>query len=92
VFLNIQSPDAILLLNKNKGAFSMTVKNIEKTILQLSPAERIHIVENILDSLHKPDPEIEQAWITESEKRYSAFKKGKVKAIPLESIKKRIVR
>ena len=70
----------------------MTVKNIEKTILQLSFAERIHIVENILDSLHKADPEIEQAWIAESEKRYSDFKKGKAKAITLETLKKRIAR
>ncbi len=70
----------------------MTVKNIEKSILHLSPAERIHIVENILDSLHKPDPEIERAWIAESEKRYSDFKKGKVKAVTFESLKKRTTR
>ena len=70
----------------------MTVKNIEKTILQLSPFERIRIVENILDSLHKPNPEIERAWIAESEKRFSDFKKGKIKAIPLEIVKRRIAR
>ena len=70
----------------------MTTKNIEKSILQLSPFERIRIVENILDSLHTPDPEIERAWVAESEKRFSAFKKGKVKAITLESLKKRISR
>ena len=70
----------------------MTIKNIERNILRLSPGQRIHIVENILDSLHKPDPEIEQAWIAESEKRFSAFKKGKVKTITLESLKKRIAR
>jgi len=66
----------------------MTAKNIEKSILQLSPYERIRIVENILDSLHKPDPEIERAWVIESEKRFSAFKKGKIKGIPLEVVMK----
>ena len=70
----------------------MTVKNIEKSILQLSFAQRIRIVENILESLHKPDPEIERAWIAESEKRFSDFKKGKIKAIPYETIKKQIDR
>jgi len=70
----------------------MTVKNIEKSILQLSPFERIRIVENILESLHKPDPQIEHAWIAESEKRFSEFKKGKTKAISLEIVKKRIAR
>ena len=70
----------------------MTLKNIEKSILRLSPAQRIHIVENVLDSLHKPDPEIERAWVAESERRFSAFKKGKVKAIALENLKKRVFR
>jgi putative addiction module component (TIGR02574 family) len=68
----------------------MTTKNIEKSILQLSPYERIRIVENIIDSLHKPDPEIERAWIAESEKRFSAFKKGKIKGIPLEVVMKQL--
>ncbi len=70
----------------------MTIKNIKKSILHLNPVERIHIVENILDSLHKPDPEIERAWIAESEKRFSAYKKGKVKGIPFETVKKQIFR
>ena len=73
------------------GGF-MTVKAIEKNILRLSPADRIHIVENILDSLHKPDPKIERAWIAESEKRFSAYKKGKIKGVPFETIQKQIPR
>lgn len=73
----------------NNGG-SMTIKNIEKTILQLSPSKRIHIVENILASLNHPDRKIEKMWITESEKRYSAFKAGKIKPISLQNIKKRL--
>lgn len=69
----------------------MTIKSIEKTILQLSPFERIRIVENILDSLHKPDPKIERAWIAESEKRFAAYKKGKIKGISLENVKKSLL-
>jgi putative addiction module component (TIGR02574 family) len=68
----------------------MTVKNIEKTILQLPPKKRIHIVERILNSLNAPDKKIEKLWVTESEKRYSAYKAGKIKAVSLESIKKRL--
>ena len=40
----------------------MTVTNIEKSILQLSPIQRLRIVDNILTSLDKPDPKIERAW------------------------------
>ena len=68
----------------------MTIKTIEQHILKLSPTKRIHVVETILKSLDEPNPQIERAWIVESEKRYSAFRKGKIKAISLDNLKKRI--
>ena len=70
----------------------MTIKTIEKDILRIAPAERMKIVETILNSLNKPNPEIERAWIAESEKRYAAFKRGEIRAVSLESLKKRIAR
>ena len=70
----------------------MTIKNIEKDILQLSPKERIHIVEHILASLNTPDPKIEKFWVAESEKRYAAYKSGDIKPISLHSMKKRFAR
>jgi len=68
----------------------MTTKSIEKTILQLSPIERIRIVENILASLNHPDKSIERAWGIESDNRLAAYKNGKVKGISLETVKKRL--
>lgn len=70
----------------------MTTKNIEKSILQLSPIERIRIVEHILASLDNPDPTIEHAWGVESDKRLKAYKKGTIKGISLETVKKRLPR
>jgi len=70
----------------------MTVKNIEKSILQLSPIQRLRIVDNILASLDKPDPEIERAWGQESDRRLTAYKNGKVKGISLETIKKHLTK
>ena len=70
----------------------MTVKNIEKKILRLSPAQRIHIVENILASLNVPDPAIERVWAKESDKRLGAYRSGKTKGITLETVKKRFAR
>jgi len=40
-----------------------------------------------MDDLDIPDPDVEKLWIEESEKRYKAYKEGKVKGIPLEVIK-----
>ncbi|MEK6538936.1 MAG: addiction module protein [Nitrospirota bacterium] len=70
----------------------MTIKNIEKSILQLPPKERIHIVEHVLASLNTPDQKIEKLWVAESEKRYAAYKSGKIKPLSLQSIKKRFAR
>ena len=66
----------------------MTIKSIERSIPKLSPSERIHLIESLVASLDKPDPSIERAWAKESDKRLAAYKKGKIKGIPLETIKK----
>ena len=70
----------------------MTIKNIEKSILRLSPIKRIRIVEDILASLNEPNPAIERAWAIESDKRLAAYKNGKVKGISLEAIKKHLAK
>ncbi|MBF0479492.1 MAG: addiction module protein [Candidatus Omnitrophica bacterium] len=70
----------------------MTVKNIEKNILQLSPIQRLRMVDNILASLDKPDPEIEREWGVESDKRLAAYKNGKLKGINFETIKKQLAK
>lgn len=70
----------------------MTVKNIEQSILKLSPLKRIHIVEKILQSLDTPDPQIERAWAKESDKRLKSYKNGSAKATDWEIVKKRLVK
>ena len=66
----------------------MTTKEIEKQSLKLSPVDKIHLVEKLLSSLDKPDPEIERTWIKESEARFAAYEKGELKTIPLEKVLK----
>ena len=68
----------------------MITKDLEKKTLQLKPFDKIHLVEMLLESLDKPNPEIEKAWVAESEARYTAYKTGKIKAISLDSVQKRI--
>ena len=64
---------------------------LAKKALQLSPIERIRLVEAILYTLDKPDPTIEKSWIAESEARYEAFKKGELKATDWNEVRKRIL-
>lgn len=50
----------------------MINENIQHKILNLKATEKIQLVELILDSLDKPDLEIQNEWIAESEKRFDA--------------------
>ena len=69
-----------------------SVDQLAKKATGLQPVERIRLVEAILYSLDKPDPDIEQSWIAESETRYEAYKRGELEAIDWEEIKKRYER
>lgn len=67
----------------------MDTKTILMNALHLRPAERLQIVEYLINSLDKPDEEIEKAWSKEAEKRYKAYKEGKVKTYELKEISER---
>ena len=70
----------------------VSLERLAREALELRPAERIQLVEALLDSLDKIDPDIEKRWIAESEDRYEAYTKGELKAIEWEEIKKRYER
>jgi putative addiction module component (TIGR02574 family) len=67
----------------------MDTKSILKEPLHLRPTERLQLVEYLVNSLDKPDTEVEKAWSGEAEKRYKAFKQGKVKTYDLREIAER---
>ena len=66
----------------------MINEDIQQEVLGLKALEKIHLVELILESLDKPDMEIQNKWIEESEKRYDAYKSGKVKAFSYKEVMK----
>ena len=68
----------------------MITKELQIETLSLNPADKICLVEMLLDSLKNSDPEIEAAWVAESERRYAAYKRGEIKGSTLEEMKKRI--
>ena len=50
----------------------MNTRDRVKQALQLEPAKRYELVEEILHSLDQPDPVIEAAWLEEAERRLAA--------------------
>ncbi len=69
-----------------------SLDHLAKKAMELKPVERIRLVEALLYSLDKPDPDIEQSWIVEAEARYKAHKRGELEAIDWDEIKKRYER
>ncbi|MGI9405830.1 MAG: addiction module protein, partial [Hyphomicrobiaceae bacterium] len=53
---------------------------------RLPAAERIKLVEQILDSLDKVDPAIEAAWADEAQSRLAAYEEGTIGARPADDV------
>ncbi|MBI5417110.1 addiction module protein [Candidatus Poribacteria bacterium] len=58
---------------------------IEKA-LDLRPQDKIILIEALITSLDKPDPEMSKIWVQEAEARLQAYRNGKTKGIPVEEI------
>lgn len=58
---------------------------IEKA-LELKPQDKIILIEALVTSLDKPDPEISRIWVQEAEARLKAYREGRTKGIPAEEI------
>ena len=78
-----------LMVGLNRRNIMESVDQLAKKATVLKPIDRIRLVEAILYSLDKPNPEIEKSWIAESEARYEAYKRGELDSIDWEEIKKR---
>jgi putative addiction module component (TIGR02574 family) len=61
------------------------VEILEKA-LRLPPEERFVIVEGLLKSLDVPDPELDNVWVEEAERRLKRYREGKLTAIPIEEV------
>ncbi len=62
----------------------MTMNEIMKQVLELEPARRFELVEEILRSLDQPNPEIEQEWLEEAERRLAAYRRGNTLPVSAE--------
>ncbi|MBL8645369.1 MAG: addiction module protein [Rhodospirillaceae bacterium] len=61
-------------------------KQLSAAAKNLSTADRLELVETLLDSLDAPDPAIDRQWAKEAEDRLAAYRRGEIKAASLESV------
>lgn len=66
-----------------------SLKQLAEKAIGLKPLDRLLLVEAILCSLDRPDPDIEKCWVAESEARYAAYKKGELQTVDWDMIVKR---
>ena len=65
-----------------------TLDQLTKKAIGLRPIDRMRLVEAILQSLDKPDQDVEKAWAAESDARYEAYRRGELEACDWDEIKK----
>jgi putative addiction module component (TIGR02574 family) len=61
-------------------------KELSAKARKLSPAERLELVDDLLASLDEADPQIDRLWAKEAEERLSAYRRGEIKAVPLQEV------
>lgn len=62
---------------------STRLEVLEAEVLQLAPADRSHLLERLVASLDL-DPDVEQAWAREADRREAELESGLVAAVPGE--------
>ncbi len=63
-----------------------TADALSAQAVQLSPEERMQVVERILDSLDQPDVALDALWAREADSRLAAYRRGEVKAVALSEV------
>ncbi|MBL8500048.1 MAG: addiction module protein [Nitrosomonas sp.] len=64
----------------------MDKKKLIAEAVKLPPAERFSVIDELLHSLDRIDPELDRIWIEEAERRLQAYREGKVKGIPASDV------
>ena len=63
-----------------------TAEALSAQAAQLPPAERMQVVERILDSLDQPDAALDMLWAHEASDRLAAYRRGEINAVALSDV------
>ena len=64
-------------------------EKVRKQVQSLPDSDKLQLVDVLLTELDKPDPDIDRVWAAESQRRWKAYKAGKMKAVPYREVMKR---
>jgi putative addiction module component (TIGR02574 family) len=57
-----------------------------KAALNLTPKEKVELIDKMLSSLDAPDKTLDKLWSQEAEDRITAFEKGEIKALTIKEV------
>lgn len=63
-----------------------TAEILRAQAAQLPPAERVTLVEQILDSLDEPDASLDALWAKEADSRLAAYRRGDIRVVALSDV------
>jgi putative addiction module component (TIGR02574 family) len=64
----------------------ISAKALSAQAMQLSPDERLALVDQLLDTLDEPDATLDALWAKEAESRLAAYRRGEVQALALSDV------
>jgi len=62
------------------------INDVAERVKSLPDADKLHLVDELLVQLDRPDPEIDKIWAEEARKRWRAYREGRVGAVPYEEV------
>lgn len=65
---------------------TLAAKELASLAAKLAPSDRLQLVETILATLDKPDPEIAAAWAKEADDRLAAYRRGELTAVGEDAV------
>lgn len=60
---------------------TLAAQELASLAAKLPPSDRLQLVETILATLDKPDPDIAAAWAAEAQDRLAAYRRGELTAV-----------
>jgi len=72
-----------------RSSMRTAAEKVRKQARSLPDSDKLQLVDVLLTELDKPDPDIDRVWAAESQRRWKAYKAGKMKAIPYREVMKR---
>ena len=72
------------------GEITMSIhETLLEEALKLKAVDRAHLIEGLMVSMEKSNPEIDELWDQESLRRYDTYKQKRIKAKDLEEVLKK---